>query len=213
MEVISNNDLHRAAVGLAAGELVVVPTRRWYMVCANAKDNAACGRIFRAKRRPVSKPLALVAPSFDIANELFVFSEQARKLADEFWPGDFAMVLPWRDEELGDQHNSVGSPHALVVQEEGILGALARSSPVLLAATTVNLAGHGNELQPGPAITMLEVRRFVDSSGLDIAFGIDGGVCPSANHLTIVDCAGTSARIARQGLVHERAINTVLTAT
>ncbi|GAB3971077.1 hypothetical protein GCM10029978_045580 [Actinoallomurus acanthiterrae] len=39
---------------------------------------------------------------------------------------------------------------------------------------------------------------------------VDGGVCPAANHMTIVDCFTPEARLVRTGLVHQRAISAAL---
>lgn len=38
MRLISPDDLDLAVQAVAAGELVVLPTRRWYMICASAGD-------------------------------------------------------------------------------------------------------------------------------------------------------------------------------
>ncbi|WP_344662313.1 hypothetical protein [Catenulispora subtropica] len=43
-------------------------------------------------------------------------------------------------------------------------------------------------------------------AGLSVSVVI-GGVCPAANHMTIVDCSG---EIVRAGVVHERAIEAAL---
>lgn len=68
------------------------------------------------------------------------------------------------------------------------MGALARAVRGLLAATTVNVSGDAGPDDRGPAITLAEVEEFLTGAGLD-AVVMDGGVCPAANHLTIVDCA------------------------
>lgn len=39
---------------------------------------------------------------------------------------------------------------------------------------------------------------------------MDGGVCPAANHLTIVDCASDQTHLVRAGLVHPRAVTSVV---
>ncbi|MGW6843874.1 hypothetical protein [Streptomyces sp. NPDC054958] len=37
-----------------------------------------------------------------------------------------------------------------------------------------------------------------------------GGVCPAANHLTIVDCASDQTHLVRASLVHPRAVASVI---
>ncbi|MBF6259880.1 L-threonylcarbamoyladenylate synthase [Nocardia farcinica] len=207
MKIIEPTQLDVAVDAVAAGQLVIVPTHRWYMICADARDAVACDRIYEGKRRPATKPLALVVRSQSEAADLFVFSDDAHRLAAAFWPGDLALILPWRDTENGKRHAAVGSPNALVVNETGLLGELAACSPVPIAATSANISGAPGTVDgPGPSITLAEVQEFVDRSSIEIAACVDGGICPTADHLTVIDCTGARAVITRPGLVHERAI-------
>lgn len=210
MKLIQPDDLGVAIAAIQAGELVVVPTRRWYMICSNASDSDACGRIFAGKRRPASKSLAYVLPSRSVAADLFVLTPQAQRLASAFWPGDLAMILPWRDPTVGKQHQAVGAPHALVTHAPDVLGELAAKSQVPIAATTVNISGDGSADDGGPAITVTEVERFIELTGVEVAYCVDGGICPVANHLTIIDCTTESAKLTRSGVIHDRAIGAAL---
>lgn len=211
MKVIPDDQLADASAAIAAGELVVVPTARWYMVCANAADGDACDRIFAGKARPATKSLLYVLPSADAAN-LFELSPQAERLAAAFWPGDLAMILPWREPIVGQRHRAVGATNALVSLAPGVLGELAAKSTVPIAATTVNVSGDGSADDPGPAITIAEVERFVALTSVAVSYCLDGGICPVANHLTIVDCTTSDARLVRAGVVHERAIAAAIAA-
>jgi L-threonylcarbamoyladenylate synthase len=211
MKVIQPGDLAVAAAALAAGQLVAVPTDRWYMICANAADSRACARIFAGKRRPQTKSLAYVATDASTAADLFLMSEQADRLAESLWPGHLAMILPWRDHAAGERHAAVGTPNALVTCDPGVLGTLAATCSVPIAATTVNVSGDSGATGAGPAVSVREVRAFADKTGTKIAFCIDGGTCPLANHMTIVDCTTDQATITRVGVVHERAILDALT--
>lgn len=208
---LSSDELARAVTTLETGDLVVVPTSRWYMICADATNSVACQRIFTAKRRPATKQLCLVVPSLAAASARFAMNTGAHRLATALWPGDLAMLLRWRDTSHGDDHAAVGSPAALVTQAPGTLGALSTRARVPIAATTVNVSGTMDE-GPVPAITVGEVRRFLTESGIGDATVIDGGICPTANHLTIVDCTEHRPRIVRHGVVHERAIAAALAA-
>lgn len=209
MKLITSGELDSAAEAVEAGELVIVPTRRWYMVCANANDADACQRIFTGKKRPTSKPLALVVPSARIAHELFVLSPRAQTLISALWPGDLAIITPWRDPAVGQRHAAVGTPHALITHDPGILGELATKSQVPIATTTASISSDP-QAGLGPAITVEEVDDFLQVSGMKVAFCIDGGICPAADHLTVVDCTDKETRVIRTGLVHERAIAAAL---
>lgn len=210
MKLIKPDQLDQAAKALEAGELVIAPTRRWYMICGDAKNADVSQRIYAGKRRPSGKALAYVTPSVELTSELFVVNNHAKRLMEAFWPGDLALILPWQHEEIGRQHATVGSPNALVVQEPGVLGELARLTRVPLAATSANISGVTGAPGPGPAITVAEVREFVATGRLDVALCIDGGICPAAHHLTIMDCSGEDAQLTRPGVVHGRAVDAAL---
>ncbi|WP_080678089.1 L-threonylcarbamoyladenylate synthase [Salinispora pacifica] len=210
MKLIRPDELPLAIEAIEAGELVVVPTRRWYMICANARDHDACARIYAGKGRPRSKSLAYILPSLGAADERFIMTPAAIRLASDFWPGDLAMILRWRDSEYAEQHLSVGVPNALVTLDSGLLGQLARRSRVPIVATTANLSDPSKAF--GPAITAAEVERFVAESEISIAYCIDGGISPLVNHLTIVDCTEMQAKITRSGVVHDRAVNAAIAA-
>lgn len=208
MRPIPTEQIESAAHALEAGELVVVPTERWYMICADATNLTACNSIFDGKQRPRTKSLVLVTPSMEDCDKHFILHPEARHLADAFWPGDLALLLTWRDPEYGGRHASVGSP-ALVTHAPGPLGALATVARTPVAATTVNVSGHPGDA-PGPAITVQEVQSFLNSSGVKVALALDAGISPAANHLTIVDCSTEVARCTRPGLVHQRALQAAL---
>ncbi|MGW8355526.1 Sua5/YciO/YrdC/YwlC family protein [Streptomyces wedmorensis] len=53
--------------------------------------------ILDGKQRPKNKPLALVVPHQERARDLLQFTPDAERLAAAFWPGDLALLLPWRD--------------------------------------------------------------------------------------------------------------------
>ncbi|GAA4917261.1 L-threonylcarbamoyladenylate synthase [Streptomonospora salina] len=179
------------------------------MVCADASNAEACGSIFKAKRRPSGKSLAYVAPSLAVCEQRFQLGAEARKLAQQFWPGDLALLLPWRHPEDAAQHTAVGSP-GLATVASGVLGELAARTAVPVAATTANISGDAGPEDRGPAVTLDEVHDFLAASGVTAPVIVDGGICPAANHMTIVDCFTAEARVVRTGLVHQRALAAAL---
>jgi L-threonylcarbamoyladenylate synthase len=207
MRIVTPNDLDLAARAIEAGELVVVPTQRWYMLCCDASNPDACARIFTTKRRPPDKSLLFVAQSSDAVRQRFHVSKEAELLAAAFWPGDLALLLPWRDSAEGERHQAVGAPEALVTIAPGTLGELAALTAVPIAATSANVSGTEGT---GPSITLEEVLDFVASTEADLPIVVDGGVCPIANHLTIVRCTADDTEMVREGVVHPRAVTVVL---
>jgi L-threonylcarbamoyladenylate synthase len=209
MHVIPSVDISAAAVALRAGQLAIVPTRRWYMICADAADRKACQRIFDGKRRPADKSLVFIGSCEEDYTQMFAFTDAARALVGAFWPGDLALRLRWRDSACEDRYPFVGSP-ALVTREDGVLGQLAAEAGIPLAATSANISGDGGPGDRGPAVSLADVEAFLAESRLDVALTLDGGICPADNHMTIVDCSGREPVLARPGLVHRRALAAAL---
>src|SRR5438034_9863519 len=91
----------RAVHLLRKGEIVALPTETVYGLAADALKPIAVAKIFEAKDRPRFDPLIVHLPSRDWLDKVVNVSAQGRqlisKLADEFWPGPFTMVLPKRE--------------------------------------------------------------------------------------------------------------------
>ncbi len=73
-----------AAEALDAGELVVLPSARWYMLCGRADAEPVTRRMFAAKRRPPDRSLMLAVADVDAASRMFTFTSAGRVLADAF---------------------------------------------------------------------------------------------------------------------------------
>ncbi|MFD3653347.1 L-threonylcarbamoyladenylate synthase [Streptomyces sp. NPDC058620] len=208
MDVLTPDQLPDAARLLTAGQMVAVPTPRWYMLCARAADPTATNAVFRAKQRPSTKPLLLLLDSPVTAEALFDLSDDARLLACGLWPGDLALRLPWKPgvEPIA----AVGSP-ALVGCPDGALGWLVALAGEPLAAAVCSISTPAAREEDHPALTAAQVGAFERTTGAGIAAVVDGGICPHGRHMTIVDCpAGTPARLEREGTVHARAVEAAL---
>ncbi|WP_329612622.1 Sua5/YciO/YrdC/YwlC family protein [Streptomyces brevispora] len=211
MNVLTPTQLPDAVRLLAAGQMVAVPSPRWYMLCARAADPAATSAVFRAKQRPTAKPLLLLLESPATAETLFNLSGDARMLARGLWPGDLALRLPWKPG--AEPITAVGSP-ALVGCPDGTLGQLVALAGEPLAAAVCSISTPAAGDADHPALTAAQVAAFQRTTEARIAAVIDGGICPHGRHMTIVDCAAdAAARLEREGTVHARAVEAALTPT
>jgi L-threonylcarbamoyladenylate synthase len=206
MAILETIGLDTAARALESGELVIVPTDRWYMICCDAANAKACSLIFEGKRRRPDKSLLLVLPSNVLAYSYFDITDDAAALIRNFWPGDLSLLLRWSDATLGSRYSAVGSPVALVNNSSGLIGELSRRAGVLIAATSANVSSPGTT-GIGPAISINQVVEFVRESALRVRGVVDGGICAQFNHLTIVDCSTPLAALRREGVVHQRALS------
>src|SRR5699024_8753507 len=87
--------IEQAAELLRNGETVAFPTETVYGLGADATDERAVEKIFRAKGRPVDNPLiAHVASKAQLENLISELSPLAERLIDAFTPGPMTLVLP-----------------------------------------------------------------------------------------------------------------------
>lgn len=93
--------IHKAAVILQRGGLVVFPTETVYGLGANAFDPCAVKKIFEVKGRPVDNPLIVHISNNDMLKDVVDFSRltskqmtSLKKLTKQFWPGPLTLILP-----------------------------------------------------------------------------------------------------------------------
>lgn len=148
METIQVDTLHpapeaiaRAAAIIRAGGLVAFPTETVYGLGANALDEAAVLRVFRAKRRPATNPLiAHVADADGAARLVRAWPDLAGRLAAAFWPGPLTLVLPRAD--LVPDVVTAGLAHVAVrVPAHPVALALLRVTGLPIVAPSANPSG------------------------------------------------------------------------
>ena len=97
---IDTDVMEQAGKLIAEGELVAFPTETVYGLGGDALDPDASRRIYAAKGRPSDNPLIVHIADFDdmkrVAREV---PEQAKKLADAFWPGPLTMIV-WKSDAV-----------------------------------------------------------------------------------------------------------------
>ena len=204
MNIVDDGDYESLIDPLLNGGIVIVPTKRWYMLCCDAKNEAACRVIYHYKKRPEDKSLLLVVPELYELEKCFSLTTDAKSLIDSFWPGDIALQVPWIDEELSNAYSSMDSQSVLIFRDSSPLTKLAQEADILLAATSANVSGNP------PALSLEDVSQFINKSNAEIAGVMDGDICPYNQHLTIVNCLDQSAKISREGIVSHQSIEQCL---
>lgn len=95
--LLGPTELAKAAKMLQAGQLVAFPTETVYGLGADARNGEAVAAIYAAKGRPSFNPLIVHVASTQHAETLAHFDDDARALAQAFWPGPLSLVLPLKD--------------------------------------------------------------------------------------------------------------------
>ena len=205
--VSEEDDAKLKAAGeiLRRGGLVAFPTETVYGLGGDALNPTSSKRIYAAKGRPSDNPLIVHIYRFeDIYKITGDVPEEARRIADAFWPGPLTMILPKREIV---PYRTTGGLETVGVRcpNHPVTLAVIAAADVPIAAPSGNTSGRPS---PTSAADMLE-----DMDGkIDGIF--DGGPCGVGVESTIIDLTCQPPRLLRAGGLPleelERVLGTVL---
>ena len=131
----------RAGDILAHGGLVAIPTETVYGLAANAYDEAAVKAVYAAKGRPSDNPMIVHIAELSALPELVTaIPENAKILAEAFWPGPLTMVLP-RSSKIPLTTTGGLETVAIRMPSHPVARAVIRAAGVPLAAPSANRSG------------------------------------------------------------------------
>jgi L-threonylcarbamoyladenylate synthase len=184
--------IDEAAEVLRRGGLVAFPTETVYGLGADASDARAVRRIYQAKGRPPSHPVIVhLASAGQIGDWAATVPDDARAVAEAFWPGPLTLVLPRRS-SVPDEVTGGTETVGLRVPGHDLALALLRAFGGGVAAPSANRFGR---VSPTTAAAVRE--EFAD----EVDLVLDGGPCPVGVESTVVDATGRRLRILRPGAV------------
>lgn len=168
----------QAAALIQAGAIVAVPTETVYGLAADATNADAVARIYAAKGRPSFNPLIVHLPDRAAAERIAVFDDEARALADRWWPGPLTLVLPLRpDAGIAGLVTAGLDTIALRVPAHRAMQALLHASGRPLAAPSANASN---------AISPTRAQHVAASLGNRIPLILDDGPTTAGLESTIV---------------------------
>jgi L-threonylcarbamoyladenylate synthase len=191
-----------AARILRHGGLVAVPTETVYGLAADAASDAAVARIYATKARPKFNPLIAHVASLEAALEQGIFSTDALRLAEVFWPGPLTLVVPLAPCATVCAASRAGQPNiALRVPIHPVALAVIAAAGRPLAAPSANRSGRVSPVTPAHVAQ--------DFAG-EIDLILDGGRCPVGLESTIVECLEEHPHLLRPGGIARTDIEAVL---
>ncbi|MBR5429971.1 MAG: threonylcarbamoyl-AMP synthase [Firmicutes bacterium] len=183
--------LARAAELIGQGLCGAFPTETVYGLGANACDEAAVARIFKAKGRPQDNPLIVHVADREQAEQVAEFTPLGDRLAAAFWPGPLTLVLPRR--ELIPDAVTAGLPTVGVrMPSHPVAHDFIAACGVPIAAPSANTSG-----RPSPATA----EHVLDDLRYRIPFVIDGGPVDIGLESTVVDATGDFPVLLRPGKI------------
>ena len=198
---IDTDVMEQAGKLIAEGELVAFPTETVYGLGGDALDPDASRRIYAAKGRPSDNPLIVHIADFDdmkrVAREV---PEQAKKLADAFWPGPLTMIV-WKSDAVPEATTGGMQTVAARMPNHPVALELIRRSGCLIAAPSANTSG-----RPSPT----EAQHVAEDLSGKIAMILDGGPVGIGIESTIIDLTEEKPMILRPGYITPEMLSEVL---
>lgn len=198
---IDTDVMEQAGKLIAEGELVAFPTETVYGLGGDALDPDASRRIYAAKGRPSDNPLIVHIADFDdmkrVAREV---PEQAKKLADAFWPGPLTMIV-WKSDAVPEATTGGMQTVAVRMPNHPVALELIRRSGCLIAAPSANTSG-----RPSPT----EAQHVAEDLSGKIAMILDGGPVGIGIESTIIDLTEEQPMILRPGYITPEMLSEVL---
>ena len=187
----NEENIAKCAELLRRGEVVAFPTETVYGLGANALDEKAAAKVFKAKGRPATNPLIIHVADKAQIDTVAVVSDDARKLIDAFMPGALTLVLPKRG-NVPDIVTAGYDTVAVRMPDHKVALELIKEAGVPVCAPSANTSA-----RPSPTRAM---HVYDDLKG-KIPVILDGGMCPLGLESTIVDMTQTPPKVLRAGAV------------
>ena len=183
------------------GEVVGVPTETVYGLAGDANNPEAIKKIFEAKGRPSDNPLIVhISNLSQLEGLVREFSNDAKALADAFWPGPLTIIMP-KGKNVCDATCAGLDSVGIRMPANEVARSIIEKSNTPFAAPSANISG-----KPSPT-NANDV--FEDMNG-KIQLVIDGGECLAGVESTVVSVLNETPIILRPGVVTKSQMEAVL---
>ncbi|WP_018661211.1 L-threonylcarbamoyladenylate synthase [Heyndrickxia acidiproducens] len=194
--------LGEAAQLLRQHEVVAFPTETVYGLGADATNDEAVEKIYKAKGRPGDNPLIVHIAEFkQLENLVADIPDSARLLMKTFWPGPLTILLHVKPGQLSQKVTAGLDTVGIRMPSHPVALDLIRKANLPIAAPSANSSG-----KPSPT-TAAHVREDLDGR---IAGIIDGGQTGVGVESTVLDCTVEVPVILRPGGVTKEQLEKVI---
>ena len=184
--------LRKAIEILNDGGIVAYPTETFYGLGVKFDKENSLKKLFELKKRQEEKPMPLIIGSRASLSMIAAsVNEIAESLMDKFWPGPLTLILEAK-KGLSPYLTADTGRIAVRIPGESAALYLVREAGFPITATSANPSG-----MPPAEDADAVIRYF----GEKIDMVIDGGRTAGGLPSTIVDAAGESIKIVREGVI------------
>ena len=170
-------DIYKAKEILSAGGLVAIPTETVYGLAANAFDEDAVLKIFKAKNRPAFDPLIThIGDRKQLDSLVQTIPALANQLIEAFWPGPLTLVLK-KSDKISDLVSSGLPTAAFRIPKHPLTRSLLQTLDFPVVAPSANPFGY---------ISPTNANHVNLQLGDKIDYILDGGTCKIGLESTII---------------------------
>lgn len=191
MQLFSCSDAEKCASIVKRGGVVVFPTDTIYGIGCDPYNDAAVKRIFRIKGRDEKKPLPVLAYSAQDAEKLIALGRTGMALAKKYWPGALTIVAPITDNRISPIVTAGSMNLAARVPANRCVLLLLKHCKYLVG-TSANLSGQKS---------LKSVKEVLGSGLAGFDALLNGGAVEKGVESTIVDVAGATPKVVREGAI------------
>ncbi len=191
--MISRETYQQAAALLKAGKLLAFPTETVYGLGVDARNPDAIKKLFAAKQRAATHPLALlIGDAAELTQWADAIPPLAWVLAEKYWPGPLTLVLPRAagvSDLLTGGHPTIG----LRVPSHPVVLNLLKTFGSAIANSSANLSGQ-------PSLTTAAQVNASLGKQIDMLLAEDAGCGDLAS--TVLDLTQTRPKLLRAGPIN-----------
>ncbi len=132
--------IQKVAQIIKKGGLVILPTDTVYGLLADARNEKAVGQIFKIKKRPKTKPLAIFVKDLKMAKKYAFINEKQEKFLKKNWPGKTTLILKSKinlPKGLTAKNKTIG----MRISDYKLINLLFKKINFPLAQTSANISG------------------------------------------------------------------------
>lgn len=185
-------ELNEPAEIIRSGGLTLFPTETVYGIGANAFDDEAVKKIFKAKGRAQDNPLILHISDMNMLDDIATnISETEYKLMETFWPGPFTIILN-KKENVANEATCGGNTVGVRMPSNRIAYELIKRANVPVAAPSANISGR-------PSGTNIE--DIIEELENKVDYIVNGGESDIGLESTVVRVIDNEIKILRPGKI------------
>ena len=176
--------IQKAVEIIKKGGVAVFPTDTVYGLLADARNEKAVAKIFKIKRRPKTKPLAIFIKDIKMARKYAFISKKQENFLKKNWPGKLTVILKSKNnlsEGVGAENKTIG----IRIPDCKLINLLFEKINFPVAQTSANISGNeattkikevlrqfiGRKTEPDLIINAGDLRQNQPSKIIDLTKG------------------------------------------